>query len=71
MSDRCVILGRERASSPWELLYICESRDDAFKLASGIEDQEHNALKEKGYRCIVVSEDDYDAKNYRPLKHKV
>ena len=71
MPSRYVILGREKASNPWELLYICESKESAFELADGIEDQEHNILKVKAYRCIVVSEDDYDSKNYRPIKHSV
>ena len=71
MADRCVILGRKSPKQPWELLYICEETEDAFELAAGIEDQEHNLLKAKEYKCCVMSEDDYDAKKFRPLKHRV
>jgi len=63
--ERCVVLGREKRSQPWELLFL-RARSAVFRTAKEIKDQE-DFLGNKGYQVMVVTEDDYDKKRFREI----
>ena len=68
---RCVVLGRERKDEPWcpdHFVIICESFENGWRFARGIEEQERAVLDVAGYQAIVVDEEDYDHGSLKPVK---